>query len=121
MEKIQREHNRVIPASSLKVYENSTFIGYLIDISENGIMILSSSPIPQGKNYNFTVEVAKHGLHPERVDTSCDFPFVFSAECRWTRKDDADKDCYLSGFAVTEISREQRLSVEALIRHGHLE
>lgn len=121
MDIIQRASPRFIPASSLRVYEQSLFMGYLIDISENGIMILSDAPVEEGRKYQLTVTISKDGAHHKKRDQIKDLPIQFSGQCRWVRQDEADKNCYLSGFQVTDISEDQRRSVDALIRQNQME
>lgn len=108
MDKIQREYPRLIPIPNLKVYEEKELIGYLIDISENGIMIISSMPISEGKTYSLTLAFDKKAHGAART-------FNFSAQCKWSKMEYTDKEYYISGFLVTKISETHRLEMMSII------
>ena len=117
MKHAPREHQRVYITFYLRVFEVDTdeFIGFLIDFSEDGIMIMSEFPLHENKFYQMKMKLPSSLEWKGKKDK--DKYITFTAECRWTKHDDVDKEFYLSGFLFTELGEEERNILKELIDH----
>ena len=82
-------------------------IGHLVDITPQGIMIISEAPIPVGKDFSFQMQL------PEMVNG---FEEVyFSAHSLWC-KQDFMPEFYVSGYAIKDISSPETKTITALMK-----
>ena len=92
----------------LRVFDGlgSRVIGHLVNISANGIMLLSDSPIPVNEEHKLRMR-----LPHELVDHG---EIVFHAFSRWCRKD-TNPDFYVTGFQLHDISPTLEYNILCLI------
>ena len=81
-------------------------IGHLVDITTQGIMMISEEKIPTDKAYSFSMKL------PEIITGRAEINF--RANCLWSKKD-FNPDFYVSGFKIKEISPEEIKIITALI------
>jgi hypothetical protein len=84
--------------------------GKVVDITEEGIMLLSPDPIPVGQGSNYSIELPKTEVFKDSI-------FHVRGICRWVRKEDL-QNLYSMGIAFIqpddECSRLVKLLIEKL-------
>ena len=113
MKHAPREHQRVYLTFYLRVFEEDTFIGFLIDISQDGIMLMSEDLLSEGKFYQLTMKLPSSLDWKNKKDK--DRHVKFTAQCKWSKHDEVDKEFYLSGFEFTELHEEDNSLIRKII------
>jgi hypothetical protein len=92
----------------LRVFDQSTGrqIGHLVDITKEGMMVMSERPIRPGRTLSLRM------MLPEEV--SKEAAVEFEATSLWTGQD-INPEFYDTGFKVTNITRRQLAMLETLI------
>jgi hypothetical protein len=60
MKHAPREHQRVYLTFYLRIFEGDKFIGFLIDISKDGLMVMSETPLEENREYNLRMKLPRH-------------------------------------------------------------
>lgn len=115
MKRPQREYQRVYLTFYLRIFEDSEFLGFLIDISREGMMILSekSFGVEQAHTLRMKIPSSIAGEDAERY-------VQFKATCKWCRHDELDKDVFLCGFQILEITDRDNELIHKLIEEYRL-
>lgn len=92
---------RVFDGMSRKIF------GHLVDISENGIMVISDSAVEANEDYRLRMSL------PNQLNDRNEI--VFSATSRWCKRD-ANPDFYLIGFQIHDIEPTTRDLIGHLIK-----
>ena len=92
---------RVFDGMSRKIF------GHLVDISENGIMLISDNPVEVNEDYRLRMSL------PNSMSDS--YEIILSATSRWC-KPDVNPDFYLIGFQVYDLEPKTRDLIDNLIR-----
>lgn len=102
--KLQRRHLIYY----LRVFDRNTInlIGHLVDITSEGIMIISETPIEVGKSFQMRMILPKEFFGKEQIN--------FDAISRWSDKD-INPNFYDTGFQLENISDENIKIVTQLI------
>jgi hypothetical protein len=87
-------------------HENNRFVGYVGNITPEGIMIVSDGPIKVGVPHTFNIDL------PEEIRGRRQF--VFRAVCVWSQAG-ADSCTFCSGFELQHLTEEDRQLVRMLI------
>ena len=97
MHREKRQVERKYLVFYLRVFDGlgSKVIGHLVNISSNGIMLLSDFPIPVNEEYKLRMR-----LPHELVDKG---EIIFNAISRWCRKD-TNPEFYVTGFQLYDMS-----------------
>ncbi|SRR5258708_6168625 len=93
-----------------RVYDETAqeFLGYLVDITENGFMLLSEKPFPVDVTRRFKVEIT------EDVDPH---PYInFSAKSLWCEAD-IDPNHWDTGFEILEIKPADRQIIQKIVEY----
>ena len=102
--KLQRRHLIYY----LRVYnrENNALLGHLVDITAEGIMVISETPIETNRDFNLRMEL------PSQIfgKTYLDFP----AKSVWCRTD-INNSFYDTGFSLSDVTHEDLSIIEQLI------
>lgn len=118
MKHAPREHQRVYLTFFLRIYDNKNLAGYLLDISEEGLMIISEIPLTEKKTYNLCMKLPPsfgfNGI------ASTNGIIRFSAECRWSRPDEDDRNFFLSGLSFSELADGDKLMILRLMEEYRL-
>jgi len=85
---------------------SSRVLGHLMDISSEGLMLLSDGPVEVNEEYRLRMRL------PKKVSGSDEI--VFGAVSRWCRQDE-NPDFYVIGFQIQDMNDETRRSVADLI------
>ncbi len=104
----KRRVERKYLAFYLRVFDGmgSKVVGHLVNISSNGLMLLSDFPIPVNEEY-----VLRMCLPAALVEKG---EITFNAVSRWC-KNDTNPDFYLAGFQLHDISLSLKNDILALI------
>jgi PilZ domain len=92
----------------LRVFDgmSSRVVGHLMDISENGLMILSDEPVAVNEEYRLRMHLPWEMAGSEEI--------IFGATSRWCRPDE-NPDFFLTGFRIQDIESEARQLISYLI------
>ncbi len=89
---------RVFDGMSRKIF------GHLIDISENGIMLMSDNPVEVNQGYRLRMRLPNQIRDKDEI--------IFSATSRWCKRD-VNPDFYLIGFQIHDLEP----TIKDLIAH----
>jgi hypothetical protein len=92
----------------LRVFDAKTeqLIGHLVDITTEGVMLISESPKVTGVDYDLRMVLPTEIVGKKEIN--------FSAQSIWCRKD-INPDFYATGFRLIDMEQEDRHTVEWLI------
>jgi hypothetical protein len=92
-----------------RIFDRSTgaVLGYLVDLSSDGAMVVSEDPLTPGVDYRLRMDI------PE--DFSSKGCLDFEARCVWSRPD-TDPRFYDSGFQLLGISEADEALIERMIQ-----
>lgn len=96
----------------LRVFDQSTgqLIGHLVDITKEGLMLISEQPLIPEKEYKFRMVLPTEILNKAEVS--------YTATVIWSKKD-VNPDFYATGFILRDISNDDIVVIESLIhRYG---
>ena len=91
-----------------RIYDETArkLLGYLVDITENGLMLLSDEPFPVGETGRFKLEV---------TDDIGEHPFInFKAKSMWCEPD-LDPSHFDTGFEIEEIKPSDKELISAIV------
>lgn len=106
--KNKRQTERKYLVFYLRVYDGISplVLGHLVNISSEGVMLLSDDVIPIDTEYRLRMRF------PSEVTDRGDI--VFSATSKWCEKDN-NPDFYLTGFKTHGLSAEEKNDILCLI------
>lgn len=92
----------------LRVYIEDTdeLLGHIVDISKDGMRLVSDRPTPINQSFRLWVDVPKESASRQRIH--------LEAESLWTGKD-VNPDFYDTGFRILNISTQALLQLQLLI------
>ncbi len=92
----------------LRVFDQDTgkLLGYIVDISTSGMMLISDQPLPVHKEYRLYVDVPQEEGQRERV--------FLKALSLWSSKD-INPDFFDTGFRLLDLTMEQLYKVQLII------
>ena len=96
----------------LRVFDqsNGQLIGHLVDITKEGLMLISEQPLITDKEYKFRMVLPTEILSRAEVN--------YTATVIWCKKD-VNPDFYATGFRLSDISTDDIVIIESLIhRYG---
>ena len=104
----KRQLKRVHLIYYLRIFDNESGanIGHLVDITTQGIMMISEEVIPAGKDFSFKMQLPATITGREEIR--------FNARCLWCKKD-FNPDFYVSGYQINEITSQEVKTITALI------
>ena len=104
MRKVERRHLvfylRVFDGGSSKV------LGHIVDISAQGVMLVSDKPVPVDVHYQLRMRLPSEVADREEI--------VFAATSRWCKKD-VNPDFFIIGFEMDELDPEIEKYIISLI------
>jgi len=91
----------------LRLFDRSTgnLVGHLVDITTEGIKVMSEEPLPVDQRYQFEM------LLPEESDTEKITFDATSVHC----SDDINPDFYATGFRIDQIDSDHAARIRKLI------
>ena len=92
----------------LKVFDqsNEALLGHLVDITSEGIMLVSEGPIATGIDYRLRLVFPRDIFGEEKID--------FTAKSVWS-KQDSNPDFYDTGFLLIDMPLEKVLLIKKLV------
>lgn len=104
MRKVERRHL----VFYLRVFDgmSSSVIGHIVDISAQGVMLVSDNPVPVNEKYSLRMRLPSEIADKEEI--------VFSATCCWCKKD-VNPDFYIIGFRMHDLTPEIEKYILCLI------
>ena len=108
----KRKSPRKIANEDLEVYDQITGdqVGKVVNISAEGLMLLSHEPFSIGSVYPFDLKLPNLIKKHSKIS--------FGAEAVWSTEA-AQPDNYWTGFRVIDISEENVLTIDELILDWH--
>ena len=93
----------------LRVFDgmDRNILGYLVDISEKGLMLICENPLEVYGDYRLRMRLPNQMKDRDEI--------FFSATCRWCKKD-VNPDFYLVGFEMHDLVPKIREIIVNLIR-----
>lgn len=104
----RRKYTRKKVDALLQLYDinNEIFMGKVVDISMDGIMLLSRDPIPANGVWQLSIELPIDDIECQTVE--------FGAESLWC--DDSLKPAqYWAGFHIIDISQESLMHLNSFV------
>ncbi|MHB8790020.1 MAG: PilZ domain-containing protein [Desulfobulbaceae bacterium] len=104
----QRILNRHHLIYYLRVYDNtsSRVLGHVVDISPQGVMLITDAPLVPGADYR--LRMCFPGMGSSRDE------LIFEAICRWCRPDE-NPAFYLVGFQIRNLLPEEANFIQGMI------
>ncbi len=104
----KRQLKRVHLIYYLRIFDKDSGenVGHLVDITTQGIMMISEETIPSGKNFFLRMQLPTTITGREVIE--------FTAHCLWSKKD-INPDFYVSGFKINSITTQEVKTITALI------
>lgn len=87
--------------------DTGTVIGHVVDISPEGCLVMSDTPIEQLRTFN--LQFLPTTCAPEQP------PLEIAATCKWCKKEQC-AGFYDAGFEFTNLTAQQVKEVEALVQ-----
>ncbi len=113
MKHAERSNRRMYLTFYLRVFEKDVFLGFVVDISPAGMMLVSETPMQVGKNYALSMKLPPvSGINAATAR--------FTAACLRSQPDEADNAFYLSGFKMDDLSEEAAAVIKDMIREYSL-
>ena len=111
--KSNRGYDRFHLSFYLRVFEGESFRGFLIDLSESGMKIMSESPLQPEHRYNLRMKLPSR-LRPLE-DIAGDEYMDFSALCRWSKPDEDAPEFSINGLEFINMAKRVQMQVSKLI------
>ncbi len=102
---------------NLRVYDEAGFLGFLVDISEGGIKLLSDYPLMRDEPRALSMKLPLRSGDEGRGRGSIDFV----ARCQWSRLDGSGGDVFMNGFRIEALDLESRTLMETVMADWRLE
>jgi hypothetical protein len=88
--------------------ETNELVGHLVDITSEGIMLISEDQMEINKTFHFRMMLPKEIIGKEMLE--------FTATSLWSKKD-INPDFYDTGFRIEDINEPDTLRIDQLIHH----
>ncbi|MCP4570408.1 MAG: PilZ domain-containing protein [FCB group bacterium] len=106
-----KDNNQTTPEECFQVFDgkNDQFIGYLVDISVEGLMILSDQPIKQETLLIMKVELPENITDGEKL--------LIKAKSLWWHQEENQESCRI-GFKIEHSSLDLTQIIHRLFKEG---
>lgn len=113
MKHAERTHQRIYLTFYLRVFEDDAFLGFMTDVSREGLMLMSEFPLEEEREYTLRMKIPSCAKCKFHLD---DQEFIeFRAICRWSQPEGESRDFFLNGFQIVEITEEENQCIHYLI------
>jgi hypothetical protein len=104
----ERNQERWLLIHSLRVFnaENNDLLGHVVNVTTEGILLITESPLPTDKDYQLKMAVPMGDSESANIE--------LDARSVWTKADD-DPHFHKTGFQFTFCSEESIEAISALI------
>jgi hypothetical protein len=105
----RRKNVRRAPNDYFLVFnrENDRFIGRVLNMSLDGVMLVSMEPVELGATYPCRMTL------PEKIDDCSQI--IFDADSKWSHKNE-DSNMYETGFKMRNVSKNDREIIRELLQ-----
>lgn len=106
--KEKRKHKRVNLIYYLEIFDNTTdkHLGYLVDITPEGLMMISEEQMPSGEDLHLRMILPETAYGKKAIS--------FNASSRWTKKD-VNPAFFASGYQFVDIGPVESKTISSLI------
>lgn len=95
----------------LRVFEDGMFMGFVMDISPAGMMVLSEFSVETGRRFRLRMNL------PPDISGRGNKNYVeFDSVCRWSRSDEDNRDFFLNGFELQQADRDTCQLIDSIIK-----
>ncbi len=93
----------------LRVFDakENRLIGHMVDINENGLLIIGERSVPIGERFRLRMDLPKNLMPEGKVE--------FAVESKWCKQDKAG-EFFSMGFLILDISPESHALVRSLAK-----
>jgi len=104
----QRNFSRHHLIYYLRVFDgiSSRVVGHIVDISSEGIMLITDEPITVQEEYRLRMRFPGTGSSQEEL--------IVDAVCRWCREDE-NPEFYIAGFQIQDLPADAASFLQGLI------
>jgi len=104
----KRKHKRVNLIYYLEIYDNRTdkHLGYLVDITPEGLMMISEEQMPAGEDFHLRMLLPETAYGKKSIS--------FNVNSRWTKKD-LNPAFFASGYQFVDIGPVESKTISSLI------
>jgi hypothetical protein len=104
-----RRKDRIEVSEVIQVVDrqSGSTIGQLVNISEDGLMVLGKEPVPENSIYQLSLEFSDDSVR------AIDGPVMIGVESLWCHSS-SDQAQYWSGFYIIDISEQDLLRIQQL-------
>jgi hypothetical protein len=104
----KRQLQRIHLIYYLRIFDNDTGenIGHLVDITIQGLMMISETKIPTGQDFSLKMQLPGIITGREEIE--------FRAHSLWCKKD-INPDFYVTGYKIKAITPQEAKTITALI------
>ena len=104
----KRQLKRIHLIYYLRIFDSNTGenIGHLVDITIQGLMMISEAPVPTGQEFSLKMQLPGTITGREEIE--------FSAQSLWCKKD-IKPDFYVTGYKINNIAAQEAKTITALI------
>ena len=104
----KRQLKRVHLIYYLRIFDSKTGenVGHLVDITIQGIMMISEQPVSSGQDFSFKMQLPTTITGREEIE--------FTAHSLWCKKD-INPDFYVTGYKINSITAHEAKTITALI------
>ena len=88
-------------------HETESQLGHVVDLTTEGLKVVSEWPIPTPKRYNLWMELPRADGDTQQVH--------LEAESLWTRRDESNGRFHNTGFCLASASSETTRAIRALV------
>jgi len=114
MKKHARECQRAHITYYLRVFSGRDFLGYLLDISREGFMLMSDYAADLNRIYSLKMKLPQTREWQTLAEE--EKSIEFKAQCVRSRQDNENNNFYLSGFKFVELGEEENRTIGRMIR-----
>jgi hypothetical protein len=106
-----RGQQRIEVSEAIKVVDRQTgnTVGQLVNLSEDGLMLLSPKPVPENSIFQLSLEFA------ENSPSAADGPLMIGVECLWNNSS-SDQSQHWVGFYIIDISAQDLERIRQLVK-----
>jgi hypothetical protein len=106
--KEKRKHKRMNLIYYLEIYDNSNdkYLGNLVDITPEGLMMISKEQMPAGSDFHLKMILPETAYDENAIS--------FKVNLRWTKKD-VNPAFFASGYQIIDIGPVESETIKSLI------
>lgn len=88
-------------------HETESQLGHVVDLTTEGLKVVSEWPIPTPKRYSLWMELPRPDGETKQIH--------LEAESLWSQRDEADSRFHSTGFKLSRVTQEATRAIRALV------